>query len=139
MFLKLLVLFAVAFGVLPQTSNHTQLKSQVKSYHGHFSAGRYDRMWEMSSKDFKDRNDNNKEGYISYLQKTNFGAVKSRISQIKIAQNRAVVTLNLSVWSNRDRKWVKEVVLEEWVLEEQTWRFDRQLRQTKTKNKDHGD
>lgn len=135
MVIVILCLFTAAiFGStpVPRGATHAPLRVQVKSYHTHFSHGYYEGMWKMSSKGFKDRNENNKEKYVSDLKEHGFGRVKARVLGVRIDGKRAEVTVRISIWTNQDKKWTKEVVLEQWVFEDGGWCFDNQLPQTKT-------
>lgn len=112
---------------IPQRAVKVELQRQIKLHSSYFSQGRYDQMWEMSSKRFKDSNENNKERYVSDMQKYGIGRAKTKILNMRVVRGQARVTLRLSVWSNQDKKWLREVVHDQWVFEDGHWVFDNQL------------
>ena len=88
-----------------------------------FSNRDYAGMWGMSSESFKQRNENNQTQYVSELQRYNFGAVKAKVLKVSIAGSLADVTMRLRVWSNQDKKWMSEILIETWVTEGGVWKF----------------
>jgi hypothetical protein len=114
-------------------NSETELRNQVERYHNYFSKGRYDLMWKMLSKTVREKNDNDKKGYIRQLRKYGFGQVKAEISEIEVEGNRARVRVKITVWSKPDKKWVSEVNDETWVVEEGRWVFqDHQVAESAT-------
>jgi hypothetical protein len=127
-----IILFVLATVILsPSTpaqprASYAQLRLQVKRHYSYFSHGRYDLMWEKSSKAFKQSNDDNKEKYVTDLQKYGFGQVKARILRTHIFGAKAQVTVLVRVWSNHEKKWVRDVITEKWLFENGDWVFDGQ-------------
>jgi hypothetical protein len=127
------MLIAILFGVLSFTAvNTTQavsateaaLRQRAERYHSYFSRGRYNLMWEMSSKALRERNNNDKGEYVRQLRKYGFGKMKAEIGEIQIQGNQAKVRMKISVWSQPDKKWLNDVEEETWVFERGRWAFE---------------
>ncbi|MGH9968946.1 MAG: hypothetical protein ACREBG_14255 [Pyrinomonadaceae bacterium] len=125
--LSTILLIALIFAFSPNQvglNSEAALRNQVERYHSYFSNGRYDLMWEMLSKNAREKNDNDKKGYIRRLRKYGFGKVKAEINKIDVEGTRARVRVEMTVWSKPDKKWVSEVDDETWVLEKGRWVFE---------------
>lgn len=110
-----------------QRSSEAALKQRVLAYYSSFSNGRYDRMWNMSSRRLQEGNDNNKKEYVDNLRTAGPVSVKVNIKRIEITGQQATVYLLLSLRSNKKGMWVTEEQSNTWVLEKGLWRFDSQI------------
>jgi hypothetical protein len=110
-----------------QADQREALAKRARLYYADLSKARYDLMWEMSSRRFKQDNGNDKGAYIKYLQKA--GRIKARITinEISIEGKRAIVKLVLSVLLPHEKEWVDEEQNNVWVCEGGRWRFDSQI------------
>jgi hypothetical protein len=125
--LSTILLIALIFAFPPNQAglnSEAALRNQVERYHSYFSNGRYGLMWEMLSKTVREKNDNDKKAYIRQLRKYGYGKAKAEISKIEIGGDRAIVRVKISVWSTPDKKWLREVDNETWVLENGRWVFE---------------
>ena len=134
--LSMILLIAPIFAFSPnqvERNSEAALRNQVERYHSYFSNRRYDLMWELLSKTLREKNDNDKKGYIRQLRKYGFEKVKTEISKIEVDGNRATVRVKITVWSKPDKKWVNEVNDEIWVVEGGRWVFeDHQVAESAT-------
>lgn len=124
--LSTILLIALIFAFSPnqvRLNSEAALRNQVERYYSYFSNGRYDRMWQMSSKSLRDKNDNDKKAYIRQLRTYGFGKVKKEISDIEVDGARARVKVKITIWSKPDKKWFSEVNDETWVFEDGHWLF----------------
>lgn len=83
-------------------------------------------MWEMSSKNLREKNDNNKRAYIEYLRRAGLVDAEVEITQIKMDGVRATVKLRLSLKSKLDKQRTEVEQDNTWVLEKGRWKFDNQ-------------
>jgi hypothetical protein len=124
MFLVLLLSSTGLFLTAP--NRELALRKKVNQYYNAFSEGRYDLMWDMSSREFHKRNDNDKAAYVAYLRKAGRIRTRANIKEIQITADRAVVIVVLSLWSEQDKKWFDEEQHNVWVSKKGRWLFDRQ-------------
>jgi len=124
-FLSLLLL-GTSTSAASQKNQELVLRRQVSLFYKHFSNGRYDLMWEMTSSNFKKENDNNKKAYIEHLRKAAGLKAKVQIKSISIdvVKQRATVNLILKLWSSREKVWAEQEERNFWVFENGRWRFD---------------
>lgn len=118
---------------IQQRAAQVELHTQINSRYSYFSQGRYDLMWEMSSKRFQESNEHNKEKYVSDLQKYGLGRVKAKILGTRITGHLGQVTVHVSIWSRHDKKWLIEVTREKWIVEDGRWVFDNLLPANKSR------
>ncbi len=112
----------------PTPNREPALRKQVNAYYSAFSEGRYELT--MSSRNFRQKNDNDKAAYVAYLRKAGPIKAKAKIKDMHITGNRAVVAVILSLWSEPYKKFFDEEQRNVWVFERGKWLFDSQIDET---------
>lgn len=110
-----------------QLGQERELKRDVNLYFRHFSHGRYDLMWGLSSAKFKEGNENNVTDYLQNLRKAGLVTKIVKIEQVAITGNVAVVRLVVSIKSRKENRWVDVGLTNAWVWEKRRWRYDHQI------------
>ena len=123
----LLVIASSAAGANAQSEQKALLKQRVDLYNKYFSAGNYEKMWEMSSKKLRGQNNDDKNSYIKNLIGFRSIKLKTRIKNLKIEKARAVVNIKISLWAKEKQKWLRSTENNVWVFEDNDWFFDSQI------------
>ncbi|MGI8639403.1 MAG: hypothetical protein ACR2MG_05555 [Pyrinomonadaceae bacterium] len=124
MILPTLLVINSAINITAQTKPDSSLRNRVDLFYENFSKGRYEKMWAMTSKNFREKNDNDKKGYVKGLEGFKGVRMKMNIKDIERANKKAILTLERCLWAEEKQQWFCETIAEHWIFEKGKWFLD---------------
>ncbi len=123
------VLFTVLFSGATQecmtpSTTEVALRQRVERYYSLFSNRSYEQMWNMSSRELRRKNSNDKQEYVRFLQRVEKAQIKAQIKKVQISGDLARVTLDLHIKPSSDDSWLIEQQQDTWVYYNRSWYFD---------------
>lgn len=124
------VVLALNSGFVAQTVCSAQsraerdVRERVTEFYQNFSDGHYDSMWNMSSMNFRNRNNNDRKAYTDSLREFQGFEFRLEIESVSIVRRKAVTTIRKCILLPAEKNWKCEVTDEKWIFERKKWFFD---------------
>lgn len=102
------------------------LQDRVLLYYESFRTANYGLMWDLSSKKHHAGNDNNRAGFVKYVQKHGFARakIKTDLVSLMVIGRKGKIKVDMKMWLESEKRWVVSTEENSWIFENGNWFYD---------------